>query len=84
MKDTHSAIEEQFLKMIMKKSGEERMRMGFDMDETARKLVTASVLYETPQASEKEIKIAIFNRFYGNDFSPEVRENFIKMIKGLK
>ncbi len=44
MKDTHPAIEERFFKMLMEKSGEERLKMGFEMDETARRLAAACVL----------------------------------------
>lgn len=43
MRDTHPSIEEKFIKMIMKKSGEERIKMGCDMNETAKRLVIASV-----------------------------------------
>ncbi|MBI5409790.1 MAG: hypothetical protein HZA14_10530 [Nitrospirae bacterium] len=44
MKDTHPVMEERFFRMIMEKTGEERLKMGFDMCATARRLVTASRL----------------------------------------
>lgn len=82
MKDTHPEIEELFFRMMMEKSGEERLRMGFEMDTIARKLVTASILQERPLASEDDIKVAILERFYKNEISPEVRQKIIKRIKG--
>lgn len=81
MKDTHPEIEERFFKMTMERSGEERLRMGFEMDETARRLVAASVLNEDLEASAVDIKIAIFERFYGNDLSSEIRQKIVERIR---
>ncbi|MBI3815460.1 MAG: hypothetical protein HY279_13475 [Nitrospinae bacterium] len=81
MKDTHPAIEELFFKMIMEKSGEERLQMGFEMDEAARRLAAASLLNENREASELDIRIAVFNRFYEIDLSPEMRQKVIKKMQ---
>lgn len=81
MTDTHPVIEERFFRMIMEKSGEERLRMGFEMGATTRKLVIASIIQAIPEASEKDIKAAILERFYKNEISPEVRQKIIKRIK---
>jgi len=83
MRDTHPAIEERFFKMMMEKTGEERLRMGLAMNETVRRLVIASLLNQNREASEKDIKTAIFERFYGNDLSSEIKEIFIKRIKDI-
>lgn len=84
MKDTHPAIKERFFKMLMEKSGEERLKMGFDMDETVKRLVTASIfiLNENQAASKQDIKIAVFERFYGSDLSSEVRQKIIEKMRG--
>ena len=81
MKDTHPEIEERFFKMIMEKSGEERLQMGFEMDEAARRLAAASLLNENREASELDIRIAVFNRFYEIDLSPEIRQKVIKKMQ---
>lgn len=83
MKDTHPKIEERFFKMTMERSGEERLKMGFEMDETARRLVVASVLNEDLKASAANIRIAIFERFYGNDLSSGIKKEFIERIKDI-
>jgi len=81
MKDTHPEIEERFFKMIMEKSGEERLQMGFEMDEAARRLAAASLLNENREASELDIRIAVFNRFYEIDLSPKIRQKVIKKMQ---
>ncbi|MDP2279570.1 MAG: hypothetical protein Q8K51_15260 [Nitrospirota bacterium] len=80
MRDTHPSIEEEFIKMIMKKSGEERIKMGCDMNETAKRLVIASVFQKNLSSSEDDIKIAILDRFYGSELSPEMKKEFIRKI----
>ena len=81
MKDTHPEIEERFFKMVMEKSGEERLKMGFEMNLMARRLATASILQNTPQFSEEDVKLAIFDRFYGSDLPSEVKQKVIEKIK---
>lgn len=80
MKDTNPAIEEMFFNMMMVRNGVERLRMGFEMYEMARKIVIASILKDNPEISERNMKISLFNRFYGNDLSPETRKMFIERI----
>ena len=81
MTDTHPDIEERFFRMIMEKSGEERLRMGLAMNQTVRRLVIASLLNQNREASEKDIKSAVFERFYGNDLSSEVRQKIVERIR---
>ena len=81
MRDTHPSIEEKFIKMIMKKSDEGRIKMGCDMNETAKRLVIASVFQKNRSSSEEDIKIAILDRFYGNEVSPEMKKEFIRKIR---
>jgi hypothetical protein len=60
--------------MLLGRSGEDRLRMGFSMYATARALVVASILERDPQASPEQIRAAIFLRFYGRDFDDATRE----------
>ncbi len=80
MKDTSPEMETCFLEMIMEKSGQERMKMGFSMFELARKQVIASILNENPKADTKEIRAKMFLRFYGQDFSPKEQERILAQI----
>lgn len=80
MKDTTPEIESLFNRMMMSKTGQERLKMGFSMFEMARKQVLASILNQNPNADPKEIRKQIFLRFYGEDFTPEEREKILARI----
>ena len=73
-------METRFFEMMMEKSGQERMKMGFSMFEFARNQVIASILQENPKASTREIRAQVFRRFYGPDFSPEEQERILAQI----
>ncbi len=77
MCDTSPEVEERFFEMIMKESGQERMKMGFSMFNMARLQVIASIKMDKPRADLNEIRREIFLRFYGNDFSPQEQERIL-------
>lgn len=77
MKDTHPSMEEKFSKMMAEKTGEERLKLGFEMYDMARTIVEASV----GTGSEKETLTNIFNRFYDNDLPLEFRQKFSEKLK---
>ena len=77
MKDTDFVIEERFREMMMRKSGEERMLMGFSMYETAKQFVISSIKNNNPDISLSELRQEIFLRFYGNDFNKINKEKVI-------
>ncbi len=68
MKDTTYAMEALFHELMMKKSGQERMKMGFSMFNTARSQVMASIIMNNPDIDVEEIKKEIFLRFYQMEF----------------
>lgn len=80
MKDTTPEIESLFNQMMMNKTGQERLKMGFSMFEMARKQVLASILNQNPNADPKEIRKQLFLRFYGQDFTPEECEKILSQI----
>ena len=71
MNDTNPQIESRFIEMMMKKSGQERLKMGFEMFNMARKRVLAAIRMHKPDADMREISRELFIRFYGQDFSSE-------------
>lgn len=77
MNDTSSLVESHFLEMMMNKSGEERLKMGFSMFDMARRQVIASIKRDNPNADRKDMRKEIFLRFYGQDFSPEDHEKIL-------
>ncbi len=77
MNDTSSAAHEKMLALMRQKSGEERLKMGCSMFNTARELVLASF---PKDATETDKRLFLFKRFYGSDFSKEQRERFVKRM----
>ena len=62
MTDTPPEIAEMVRARLMKLSGEERIRMGVEMFEAARRMVLASLPVGLP---ETERKCRLFERIYG-------------------
>ena len=77
MRDTPPEIEDFFSRLLMKKTGAERLKMGFSMFNFARKQVEASIISSNPRADSREIKREIFMRFYGQDFTAEEQEKIL-------
>jgi len=80
MNDTVPEIESRFHQMMMKKSGQERLKMGLSMFNVARRQVEASIKVNKPNADIRDIRKGIFLRFYGHEFSPEEQEKILKRI----
>ena len=80
MKDTNILVESCFLEMMMERSGQERMKMGFSMFDMARRQVIASIKERNPNAGMNDIKKELFLRFYAQEFSPKEREKILNCI----
>ena len=80
MRDTTPEMKKRFHLMLRQKTGEERLRMGCSMYETAKRLVVSSILDKDPNASPAELRRQMFLRFYGTEFSPEKREHILKRL----
>ncbi len=77
MNDTPPAVRELFHRMMMEKSPEERLRMGSEMHDSARRIVLASL----PEGmSEEERRWALFLRFYSRDFDEATRSRIERAI----
>ncbi len=80
MNDTNPEIESRFIEIMMRKSGQERLKMGFEMFNMARKQVLASLKMGKSGDSDKDIKREIFLRFYEGDFPPEEQAKILAKI----
>jgi hypothetical protein len=76
MKDTDQYIEKRFFEMMMKKTGEERIKMGFEMFELAKKSIVASILHENSGLSEADVKTEILKRCYGDIIAAGTEKGF--------
>ena len=63
MNDTTSAVQRRFERMLMKKTPEERLRMGCSMFTTAREIAKSSIRAQFPHLSSTQMKQKIFLRF---------------------
>lgn len=72
MNDTSKKIEDLYFDMIIKKTPIERLKMGFSMLESARKIVLSTI------KDKKNIKRELFLRFYGDDFDHITKKKIIK------
>ena len=80
MNDTSSFIETRFMEMMMKKSGQDRLKMGFSMFDMARGQVIASIQRKNPNVDIKDLERELFLRFYGQDFSSEEQEKILHKL----
>ena len=80
MKDTSDAMEQKYRDMLLKRSGEERLKMGCSMHAMARALVRASVLQADPSASPATLRKILFLRFYGRDFDSARRKRILRAL----
>jgi hypothetical protein len=70
MTDTPDFIYKKQFEIIFSKTPQERFLMGFDMIESVKKMVENSIRQEIPTISDLDLRIAVFKRYYQNDFSP--------------
>jgi stalled ribosome rescue protein Dom34 len=80
VKDTPARIEQKFRQMLLRRSGEERLKMGCSMHAAARALATASISQQHRNANGHELKRLMFLRIYGNDFEPEERKRIASAL----
>ena len=80
MKDTSIEMEQRFRSMILARSGEDRLKMGCSMHETAQALVIASLKEKTPNLTREELRRALFLRFYGGDFDKDMSEEILATL----
>ena len=80
MNDTHPDIAAVFEDLIMKRTCEQRLLMGFSMYDAAREIVQSALYNSCPRLKDSELKKGIFLRFYGPDFGPADREKILSYL----
>lgn len=73
MNDTPRAVAEEVEALMALRTGSERVRMACEMFDLARVLAIAAIQGAHPDISEQRLRIELFERFYGEDFSEEER-----------
>ena len=80
MFDTHPDVAVRYRDLLMSKTGQQRLFMGFSMYDTARQIVRSAIYNSRPEITDEEMKKEIFLRFYGNEFSPSESEKFLTVL----
>ena len=78
MGDTSPDMEKLYNKMLMEKSGEERMKMGMSMYSTAIRVIWSSMPDSLPVVEKRK---RLFLTLYGNDYSEEQKGKIISLIE---
>jgi len=70
-----------FHELMKKKTGSEKIKMGFSMFQFASHFVISSINKKLKRnTSESEFRKTLFLRIYGKDFSSQELEEIIKVI----
>ncbi len=76
MNDTSPEMAAKLRELFMRRSGEERLRMGCEMFSTARAIMTAAL--EAQGYRGRELRKQIFLRTYRQDFTPEALDKICR------
>lgn len=63
-----SVTEKKYIEVMSKKSGEERLKIAFELRKLVLKIAEAEILSRNPKISSKELKRKIQERIYGFSF----------------
>ena len=74
MNDTPDWIRRKQIEIFLAKPEQERWALGFGMIDEVQQMVRNSIRQAHPAWSEIEISVAVFKRYYQNDFSPLLLE----------
>ena len=82
MNDTTPRAEALFRDLMMRRSGTERLRMGASMFSAAREMMVAGIRDAFPGIDERELRVQLLLRTYGQDLAPATLERVLARIRG--
>ena len=77
--DTPPEVADLLHRLLMERSGAERVRMSLDMYRTARRLALAGLRAEGCD----DLRVGLFRRFYGADLPPDVLARVEERMRAL-
>lgn len=77
-KDTSPEMAEKYRRILMARSGEDRVRMGCDMLDAAMEMFFATL---PPGLPERERRVRLFVHMYGREFTGEHRDRILERIR---
>lgn len=79
--DTSAEMAELYRDLLLQRMGEERLKMGCSMRDTAQGFVEAFLWEQNPQATEIEIRKGLLLRFYDQEFDAPTRDKILAAIE---
>jgi hypothetical protein len=79
--DTSPEIAELYHRMLMNRSGDERIRMACEMFQAGRAMVCASLVDQGIQDDSEEMKVQLLHRTYWRDFPPDELETIAQAVR---
>lgn len=81
MNDTSPEVRERYRRMLMLRTGAERVEMACRMFDAARMLVRASLGDPDGVDSSAEMRVRLFLRTYGRDFDTETTRRIVARLR---
>ena len=81
MNDTTPDVAARYRALLMARSGSDRLRMACEMFDCAREMMIAGIRAEQPDITDAELRVAVFLRTYGGDFTTEERERIVTRVR---
>ena len=81
MSDTPPDVDQAVTFLMMQRSESDRAMMAFEMFDLARALMTADIRARHPEISEVELRVQIFERTYGADFTPADQARIVRRLR---
>ncbi len=81
MNDTKPDIRDRYRRMLMRRSGAERVEMACRMFDAARMLVRAGLGDPDGVDRSAEMRVRLFLRTYGSDFDEETKERIVNRLR---
>jgi hypothetical protein len=78
--DTAPEVDVRLDALLARKSGSDRVRMMSEMFEGARTLAIADIMGSRPDVTDTDVRLELFERFYGEDFSDDERRRICERL----
>lgn len=83
MRDTGATVQKRWRELMLSKSGAERLAMGCDMFDDAKRIVLAGLRAQNPGKTDAEIKPLLFLRLYGQGFSLKKKDQIQAALRRI-
>jgi hypothetical protein len=81
MSDTTRAVADRYRALMLEQSAAFRLHMACEMFDAARQLMIAGIKTEDPDISDGELRVRIFKRTYGREFTTEEQARIVARLR---